>query len=633
MNTIERYFKMLSECNQILLRAQDERKLAQDICDTIVEIGGFDSAFVGLLKDDKLNLEIASGTLKPYADKIKIELGNSGYSTGASGRALKDGQTHIYNDVTYEKDYDLYRNIINETGLKANMAVAIKVDEKIIGTIGVYSKVAGIFTDVEKKLFEELAGDLAYGISSIRTRKRMETLNEMLKSIRMANQRIAKEDKLEPLLEGFCEDLESAKFYYGVSIFHEGKIYCAGDCCSVIKESIESGRINLDKCSDDLQLIDYKCPIHPDSKPACVKIRGGDRIYATLFVCAEEKIFEDPDQIALLKELAGDLGVGIDRISNRSDALIFGNVIQKMSEGVHLIDPDTLKFKLVNTSALKRLGYTLDEIKEMTVPDIKPEFTFDQLKEMLEPLRRHEKDYVQFETVHKRKDGTIYPVMISAFYNEDPVNPSYIAIATDLSGIRRMEFKINSLVDALVVALSDMVEVKDPYTAGHQRRVSMLAVRIAKEMGLKDEEIKAIKIAGLLHDIGKISIPLDILTKPSKLKKTEFELIKDHVEEGYKILKRIKDFEAIAMMVRQHHERLNGSGYPFGINGDEITVGGKILAVADVVEAMSSHRPYRAALGIDLAIDEIKLNAGILYDEDVVRACQKVFENGWTFGD
>ncbi|MGC8708157.1 MAG: HD domain-containing phosphohydrolase [Athalassotoga sp.] len=632
MDNLEKYFKMLSECDQVLLRSNDEKILARDICDTVVNVGKFDSAFIGLLKGNRLNLEITSGILKPYSDKIVIAPDDPRHASGASGWALKDGQTHIYNDVTYEKDYDPYREIINETGLKANMAVPIKVDDKIIGTVGIYSKRVGAFTQIEQKLFEELAGDLAYGISSIRTRKRTETLNEMLKSIRMANQRIAKEAKLEPLLEGFCEDLESAKFYYGVSILHEGRIYCAGDCCPVIKESIESGRLNFDKCADDLQLIDYKCPIHPDSKSACVKIRGGDRIYATLFVCAEEKIFEDPDQIALLKELAGDLGVGIDRISNRSDALIFGNVIQKMSEGFHLIDPDTLKFKLVNTSALKRLGYTLDEIKAMTVPDIKPEFTFDRLKEILEPLRCHEKEYVNFETIHKRKDGTIYPVMISAFYNEDPVNPSYVAIATDLSGIRGMEFKINSLVDALVVALSDMVDVKDPYTAGHQRRVSKLAVAIAKEMGLSDIEIKSIEIAGLLHDIGKISIPLDILTKPSKLKKTEFELIKDHVEEGYQILNRITDFQEIAIMVRQHHERINGSGYPFGIKGNEMVIGGKILAVADVVEAMASHRPYRAALGIEAALDEINKNAGILYDSDVVRACDRVFQKGWTFG-
>ncbi|BBJ29068.1 HD domain-containing phosphohydrolase [Athalassotoga saccharophila] len=624
MANLERYFRMLSECNQILLRAEDENTLARQICDAIVNIGGFDSAFVGLLKGDRLNLEISSGVLKQYADKIKIEPDNPQYSSGASGRALKDGQTHIYNDVTYEKDYDVYRDIINETGLKANMAVAIKVDEKIIGTIGVYSKIPGIFTDIEKRLFEELAGDLAYGITAMRSKKRIEKLNEILKSIRMANQRIAKEDNLDNLLEGFCKDLESARFYHGVAIYSEGKIYCAGDCCPVIKECIKSGE--LEKCTDEFQVIDYKCPVHPDSKPACIK-----KAYGTLFVCGREEIFDDPEQVSLLEELAGDLGVGIERILNRSDALTFGRIVQNLSEEIHIVDPDTLKYKLVNPITLRRLGYTFNEIKEIKASDVKTDLTFDEIKEMLEPLRRHEKEYVQFETIHKRKDGTTYPVMISVFYNDDPVNPSYVAIATDLSGIKGMELKINSLVDSLVIALSDMVEVKDPYTAGHQRRVSMLAVRIGKEMGLKDEEIKEIEIAGLLHDIGKISIPLDILTKPSKLKKTEFELIKDHVEEGYKILRRIKDFETVATMVRQHHERINGSGYPLEIKGDKMAIGGKILAVADVVEAMSSHRPYRAALGIEAALEEINDNIGILYDEDVVKACNRVFDSGWTF--
>lgn len=631
MDNLEKYFKMLSECNQILLRSDDEKILAQDICDSITSVDGFDAAFIGLLKHNRLNLEITSGMLKPYADKIIIALDDPKYASAASGRALKDGQIHIYNDVTYEKDYDPYREIINETGLKANMAVPIKVDDKIIGTVGIYSKNVGIFTEVEKKLFGELSGDLAYGISAIRSRKKMEALNEILKRIRMANQRIAKEDNLGRLLQGFCEDLASSKFYHGVALYYNGKVYAAGDCLSDIKENIESGKLDLGKCTDDLEIIDYKCPIHPDSEPACVKIKSGNRTYATLFVCAVNGVFEDYDQVALLKELAGDLGVGIDRILSRSDALTFGKVVQNLSEGVHIIDPDTLKFKLVNSSALKRLGYTIEEMKKMTPADIKPEFTFEQLKEMFNPLKHHEKDYIQFETVHKRKDGTTYPVMLFVFYNDDASDPSYVAIATDLSGTKGLEVKINSLVDALVISLSDMVEIKDPYTAGHQRRVSALAVEIAKEMGLKNDEIKAIEIAGFLHDIGKISIPLDILTKPSKLKRTEFELIKDHVEEGYNILKNITDFDEVAMMVRQHHERLNGTGYPLGIKGNEMTIGGKILAVADVVEAMSSHRPYRPALGLNVALDEIKKNAGILYDAEVVEACERVFKNGWTF--
>lgn len=631
VNRLERYFQMLSDCNQILLRADDEEILAQKICDTIVNVGRFDSAFFGLLKGNKLELNVVKGVLTPYADEIKIILDDPQHSSGASARALKDGQIHIYNDVTHEKDYDPYREIIDKTGLKANMAVPIKVEDKVIGTLGIYSKMVGAFTETEKKLFEELGGDLAYGISAIRTRKKTESLNEMLKRIRMANQRIAKENNLERLLQGFCEDLAGAKFYYGVALYYNEKIYFAGDCLFNVKENVESGKLDLKGYTEDLEITDYKCPAHPDSKLAFMKIKSGDRTYAILFACAIEEVFEDQDQIALLKELAGDLGVGIDRILNRSDALTFGKVVQNLSEGIHLIDPDTLRFKLVNSSALKRLGYTPEEMKEMTPADIKPEFTLEQLKEMFEPLKYHKRDYIQFETVHKRKDGTTYPVMISVFYNDDPINPSYVAIGTDLSGTKGLEFKINSLVDALVVALSDMVEVKDPYTAGHQRRVSMLAVEIAKEMGLNDNETQLIKIAGLLHDIGKISIPLDILTKPSKLKRTEFELIKDHVEEGYKILKNITDFDEIAIMVRQHHERINGSGYPSGINGDEMTIGGRILAVADVVEAMASHRPYRAALGIDAALDEINVNSNVLYDADVVKSCERVFESGWNF--
>ncbi len=369
MSDIERYFRMLSECNQILLRANDESVLAQQICDTIVTVGGFDAAFIGFLKDNKLDLSISSGMLKKYQNEILITLDDEKYSSAASGRALKDGQTHVYNDITHEKDYEPYRKIIDETGAKANLAVPIKADGKIIGTLGVYSKHAGIFKEDEKRLFEELAGDLEYGISSIRARKRMESLNEMLKRIRMANQRIAKENNLEHLLQGFCEDLLDPKLYNGVVIDYGGTIYCAGDCCSVIRENIEKGNLDLGLCTDDLQMIDYECPLHFDSKPGCIKIKSGDKMYGNLFVWPKKDLFDDPDEIALLKELSGDLGVGIDRILNRSEALRFGMIVQNIHEGIGMVDPDTFKFTLVNTSTLKRLGYTLEELKEMTFTD------------------------------------------------------------------------------------------------------------------------------------------------------------------------------------------------------------------------------------------------------------------------
>jgi putative nucleotidyltransferase with HDIG domain len=165
-----------------------------------------------------------------------------------------------------------------------------------------------------------------------------------------------------------------------------------------------------------------------------------------------------------------------------------------------------------------------------------------------------------------------------------------------------------------------IVEMKDPYTAGHQQRVSDLARAIATEMGLSADRRDFIRTASSIHDIGKISIPSEILSKPTKLTDLEFSLIKTHSQSGYDILKDIDFPWPVADVVLQHHERMNGSGYPQGLKGDDI-----------LLEAIGSHRPYRPSLGIDFALEEISRNKGILYDADVVDACLKLFrEKGYT---
>jgi putative nucleotidyltransferase with HDIG domain/PAS domain S-box-containing protein len=184
----------------------------------------------------------------------------------------------------------------------------------------------------------------------------------------------------------------------------------------------------------------------------------------------------------------------------------------------------------------------------------------------------------------------------------------------------------------IVRTTAKITEIRDPYTAGHQRRVSQLATAIAKKMNLPKDKIEAIQIAGLLHDIGKISIPADILVKPRRLNEIEFALIKEHSRIGYEILQDVSFPWDIANIVLQHHERLDGSGYPQGLKDGEILLEARIIAVADVVEAMCSHRPYRPALSIDSALEEISKNKGKLYDKDVVDACIKLFkEEGFKF--
>ena len=192
---------------------------------------------------------------------------------------------------------------------------------------------------------------------------------------------------------------------------------------------------------------------------------------------------------------------------------------------------------------------------------------------------------------------------------------------------RELERSINKVersMHATIQALSHTVETKDPYVAGHQKRVSQLACTIAKEMGLTARQIEGIRVAGLIHDIGKIAVPSEILSKPGRLSDSEFSVIKDHPKVAFDILKNIEFDWPIAQIVVEHHERLDGSGYPYGIQAKDILLEARILAVADVVEAMSSHRPYRPALGVDAALAELARGDGTLYDSDVVRALRKV---------
>ncbi len=194
--------------------------------------------------------------------------------------------------------------------------------------------------------------------------------------------------------------------------------------------------------------------------------------------------------------------------------------------------------------------------------------------------------------------------------------------------------RLQKLMDGVVIGLSTLVEKRDPYTAGHQRRVAQLACAIAARMGFGDEQLEALRVAALLHDIGKVYVPSDFLNKPGRLNKEEFAVIKLHPEVGADILKYVDSDWPISEVVLQHHERLDGSGYPSGLQGEDVILEARIICVADVVDAMSSMRPYRASLGQEAALEELRKNAGIFYDQRVVAICLDLFEKqGWQFDE
>jgi len=187
--------------------------------------------------------------------------------------------------------------------------------------------------------------------------------------------------------------------------------------------------------------------------------------------------------------------------------------------------------------------------------------------------------------------------------------------------------KLRKAIMAIIHAMTLTVEVRDPYTAGHQRRVSNLARYIATEMGLSEDQIDGIRLAGVLHDLGKISVPVELLTKPSRLTDIEYKMIQTHPQVAFDILSEIEFPWPIAKIVYQHHERMDGSGYPLGLSGENILIEARIIAVADTVEAMSSHRPYRPSLGIDEALKEISEKRNVVYDPQIVDACMSLFRD------
>jgi PAS domain S-box-containing protein len=282
------------------------------------------------------------------------------------------------------------------------------------------------------------------------------------------------------------------------------------------------------------------------------------------------------------------------------------------------------------------LGYTVEEVVGKTPFDLMTQEDATRLGEQFCAIVARRSHFRLMENANRHKDGRIVFLETSGapIFDVHGVFGGYRGIDRDITERKRSEKalhenanKLEQLLMQTINAISATVEARDPYTAGHEQRVSVLAGAIARVMGLSAETIHGITLAGSIHDLGKIRVPAEILSKPGKLNPIEYELVKCHPQTGYDIVKDIQFSQPIAQMVLQHHERLDGSGYPQRLKGGQILIEAQILGVADVVEAMSSHRPYRPGLGMDAALEEIAKNRGVLYDPAVVDSCLALFRD------
>lgn len=307
-------------------------------------------------------------------------------------------------------------------------------------------------------------------------------------------------------------------------------------------------------------------------------------------------------------------------------------IVEQSITGIYIIEDG--RFSYANPRMAEIFGYGVSELVGLHAVEVAAPEDRDIVAENVRRRLAGEVASVQYEFRGRRKDGTRIEVGVHGSAAQLRGKRVIIGVAQDITERKRAQRRndeylrqLEAAMFSTVTSMSRMLDLRDPYTAGHELRVASIAVAMARELALPESSVKGLDIAGRLHDIGKISVPSEILSKPTRLSPQEFALVKLHAPHGYDILRAIDFPWPVADIARQHHERIDGSGYPDGLKNGQICHDARILAVADVIEAMSSHRPYRAALGIAPALAEIERGAGRIYDADVAAAALRLFRD------
>ncbi len=328
--------------------------------------------------------------------------------------------------------------------------------------------------------------------------------------------------------------------------------------------------------------------------------------------------------LELLKERTERIKLENELKKSQENEKLFNDTVMNSVPGLVALYNEKAELVRWNKGHINELGYTNDELKHKSIFEFFQPYEHEEVAQAIKKIKKE--GYAEAEHIVLKKEGIEVPYFLSGvnfkFKNKD----YFLVTGVDISAVKQTEDELREALLGVITSVSKAMEARDPYTAGHQERVAKISVAIAKQMGMQEHQIEGLRLGASIHDIGKLAIPSELLTKPTRLSEIEYIMIKTHAEAGAKIMKNVKFPWPILEIVSQHHERIDGSGYPLGLTGDKMTLEAKIVAVADVFEAISSHRPYRPSLGIESAVEELKNNSGKLYDAEVVKTLLEVLK-------
>jgi PAS domain S-box-containing protein/putative nucleotidyltransferase with HDIG domain len=622
----------LGEINRVVVHATDENALYAQICEILVRNADFRLAWIGIPDPESgmvLPLTASGGEAgMEYLRRIRVSSREDvPEGRGPTGVAIREDRIVVVNDFLGEISTSPWHDAASAAGIRSSAAIPLRRAGSLVAVWNTYAGKSGFFDAEIVGLLEEAAADVSFALETLwRNRERLIALAKAEELTRIVNLSPAVffRWRNEPGWPAEALSGNVSVFGYTPDDFLSGRVKYAdivhpderARVAREVEEFVASGVAEF--------VQEYR-----------IRTRDGD----WRWVDDRTRVVRDEDGRAARLE---GLVLDITERKRAQQALAeseqrFRAMVEQSISGFYIIQDGRLAY--VNARLAEIFGYASpEEIAGKSPMELVAEKDRGTVAENLRRRLAGEVEALSYSFTGLRKDGTEVEVGVHGSIASHQGRPAIMGLLQDISERKRAEEEIRRYITRLEQATQSTInvvatigELRDPYTHGHERRVGEIAAAIAQEMGLDANRVEGIRIAGYLHDVGKIGVPAEILAKPSRLTKAEYDLVKDHAQQSYEILKTVEFPWPVAEAAWQHHERLDGSGYPRGLKGEEIILEARVLAVADVVEAMASHRPYRPGLGIARALEEIEKNRGRLYCPRVADACLRLFrEKGYS---
>lgn len=626
---LNRVYSVLSGINTLIVHAKDRETLYREACNIAYRAGHFPFVWVGIANPDTQIFDaVAWAGDRSYASLVRRMPGGTRSSRiGLAASAFATKKPFLCDDIEADGEMLVHPEQALALGYRSAIALPLIVDDSSVGALVLYADVPHFFDPQEIALLDEMAGDISFALVNFsREEARLEAEKALMAS--------------EKRYRSIYQNLQDVYIESGL----DGTIFGVNSQIEVLSHGQYKRDDVIGRSTDMFQ----PDPARREAFFKALTQEGAVRDFEATFINRDGSRVECSISALLLPGTTGKQGTVFATVRDitlrkqaeealRAAEEQFRSLVEQSIAGICIIQDGVYAY--VNPRFAEIFGY--DSYRELLGRDpasLAAEKDRAKVKEHIRLRIEGKVRTVDYTATALRKDGSTIEIGVRSSPLLYRGRPAVVSMLQDISEKQRAEEQIKRYIVQLQNAFMQTVEVattmgemRDPYTHGHERRVAEIGVAIGVELGFDALRLEGLRVIGYLHDIGKITVPSEILSKPGKLNAAEFALIKGHPQAGFDILKGVEFPWPVAQVVLQHHERLDGSGYPQGLKGDEIMLEARVLAVADTVEAMSSHRPYRPGLGIENGLAEIERGRGTLYEPLVVGACLQLFrEKGFV---